>query len=82
MPEHASLLCIIIRATSFYLRTDNVYYAFMRRPTKRHVSTLYLYNIERAPCLIIPTRKGLAHKYVKNEHKHVREANNANYELA
>jgi len=42
MLAHASLLCMSIRATLFDLRTENVHYAFMERPTKRNVSKLYL----------------------------------------
>jgi len=82
MLAHASLLCMSIRATLFDLRTENVYHALMKRSTKRHVSTLYLHDIESALCLIVPAPKRLVHEYVKNEHKQAREATDANYELA
>ena len=82
MLKHTILLCISIRAALFYFRTENAYYAFMKRPTKRHVSTLHLHSTGSALCLIVLARNRLAHEYMKNKNKQAQEANGANYELA
>jgi len=74
MLKHAISLYISIRTTLFYLRTENVYYAFMKRPTESCISTLRLHDIGSALYLIIPAWKSLAHEYMKNEHKQAREA--------
>jgi len=82
MLAHAILLRISMHATLFYLRTENVCYAAIKRPTKRPVSTLHLHGTGSALCLIVLVRNRLAHEYMKNEHRQAREADNVNYELA